>query len=180
MVRAVLDDCPIVFFVLDSTGQFIVSEGRGLERFGLEAGQIVGATVQELYRNSHPEYIQDFLKCLYEDGEFWSSTYIETPKGIFAYKTLYKRIETDGEPMVLGIAFDYTDEQALIKHLNTELEASNVLTKELTQNINTKEKILTTFSRKKLFATAKILYAIFGGIALVYQILRILDFLKPL
>ena len=180
-VRAIHKDCPIVFFVIDQEGRFQISEGRGLERFGLNPGQIVGLTVYELYKNTHPEYIHDFLKCLYEEGEFWSDTFIESPGGgAFAYKTLYKRIEQDGEAVVLGIAFDYTIEQEAIRALSVELKGERALSKELTKAITIKERVLNTFSRKKVFAVSKIMYAIFGGLAIIYQILRILDIIKPL
>lgn len=41
---------PMVFYRLDENGIFLLSEGKGLEKLGLQPGQVVGLSVWDVYR----------------------------------------------------------------------------------------------------------------------------------
>ena len=47
----VLSNAPIVLFAIDRNGVFTLSEGRGLERLGLQRGEVVGRQVAEVYKD---------------------------------------------------------------------------------------------------------------------------------
>ncbi len=51
LLRAVAANGPMILFALDRTGQFTLSEGKGLRALGLKPGEIVGCSVFDVYRN---------------------------------------------------------------------------------------------------------------------------------
>src|SRR5690242_1265006 len=62
-LRAVLDTAPLVLWVLDRDGRFLLSEGRGLRDIALGAGEVVGRSVFELYAGS-PEVVAEARRVL--------------------------------------------------------------------------------------------------------------------
>jgi two-component system, cell cycle sensor histidine kinase and response regulator CckA len=69
-LQTVVAKAPVVFFALDSTGIFTVSEGRALDKLGLEPGQVIGQSVFHLYDN-YPGIIQQVRRALAGE-EFFS------------------------------------------------------------------------------------------------------------
>jgi PAS domain S-box-containing protein len=61
---------PVIFFALDATGIFTVSEGRALEKFGLTPGQVVGQSIFHLY-DKYPKVMEQVRRAL--AGEEFSS-----------------------------------------------------------------------------------------------------------
>lgn len=54
---------PMVFYILDAEGTFIMSEGLGLRKLGLKPGQVVGLSVFEVYKD-FPDIVQSIKKAL--------------------------------------------------------------------------------------------------------------------
>lgn len=52
-LRLLISNIPVIFFVLDREGRFLLSEGKGLAAVGLRPGQVVGESALEIYRD-HP------------------------------------------------------------------------------------------------------------------------------
>lgn len=48
---------PTIFYVLDCDWKFLVSEGKGLEKIGVQPGQVVGVSAKEMYRD-YPDIIE--------------------------------------------------------------------------------------------------------------------------
>jgi len=51
-LNAILSDLPIMLHVLDREGQFVRSEGKGLQQLGLRAGQLVGASIYTTHHSA--------------------------------------------------------------------------------------------------------------------------------
>src|ERR1051326_4860235 len=51
-LRDVLDNAPVVLFSLDRCGVINLSEGKGLDAFGIKPGQSVGQSIFDLYHDS--------------------------------------------------------------------------------------------------------------------------------
>jgi len=49
LFRAILNNAPLTIFATDKEGNFMLSDGKGLERIGLKSGQHVGLSVYDLY-----------------------------------------------------------------------------------------------------------------------------------
>jgi two-component system, cell cycle sensor histidine kinase and response regulator CckA len=62
-LRALVDQAPIVVFAIDRDGIFTLSEGRGLEALGLRAGQVVGQSAYEIYKET-PRIVDNVRRCL--------------------------------------------------------------------------------------------------------------------
>ncbi len=50
--KALLANLPLIFYVIDAQGIFLLSEGAGLKSLGLKAGEVVGVNVFDMYRDN--------------------------------------------------------------------------------------------------------------------------------
>ena len=98
---------PVVFFALDATGIFTVSEGRALEKFGLQPGQVVGQSVFHLYDN-YPKIMLQVQRAL--TGEEFSSI-CDLPDLGLCFETHWAPIRgRNGRPEgTIGVAVDISD-----------------------------------------------------------------------
>ncbi len=51
-LRNVIGNAPVILFALDRSGVVMLSEGKGLDAFGVEQGQLVGQSIFDLYHDS--------------------------------------------------------------------------------------------------------------------------------
>ena len=98
---------PVVFFALDATGIFTVSEGRALEKFGLQPGEVVGQSVFHLYDN-YPKIMLQVQRAL--AGEEFSSI-CDLPDLGLCFETHWAPIRgRNGRPEgTIGVAVDISD-----------------------------------------------------------------------
>lgn len=61
--QILLENIPMVFYVLDKNGIFKMSDGKGLEKLGLKPGQVIGTSALELYKD-FPDIIEALKKGL--------------------------------------------------------------------------------------------------------------------
>jgi two-component system cell cycle sensor histidine kinase/response regulator CckA len=103
-LRSLIEQAPIIVFAIDRNGIFTVSEGRGLEPLGLKAGQVVGQSVYDIYRDV-PRIIDNVRRCL--AGE--SITEV-VRVGELLYESIYTpRRDVHGYVAgVSGVAWDVT------------------------------------------------------------------------
>jgi diguanylate cyclase (GGDEF)-like protein/PAS domain S-box-containing protein len=111
-LRAVLDNAPLILWVLDRDGRFVVSEGRGLRDIPLAPGEVVGRSVFDVYAGV-PAVLADTRRVL--AGESFVTTG-EVGGRVYQvhYEPLYDAAgEVDGAQ---GVALDITE------HRRVELE----------------------------------------------------------
>ncbi|MSP63771.1 MAG: PAS domain S-box protein [Myxococcales bacterium] len=114
-LRTVVDHAPLVMFAVNRDGVFTLSEGRGLSALGLRAGEVVGRSAFDAYRD-YPWVVAAIRRALRGD-EFTSSGEVA---GIF-YETQYVPLRDEKGQVIgsIGIATDFTErrraEQALEK-----------------------------------------------------------------
>ncbi|MDG4552406.1 MAG: PAS domain S-box protein [Candidatus Contendobacter sp.] len=104
--RSVISSAPVVIFQFDERGVFTLSEGKGLERVGLVAGEAVGQSLFDLYRD-YPDVCEyarraiggEALNFISRIGETVFDTYFNPAR------------DQDGHVQVMGIAVDITDRQ---------------------------------------------------------------------
>ncbi|HEY9197754.1 MAG TPA: EAL domain-containing protein [Gammaproteobacteria bacterium] len=70
MLRTVIQGFPIILWVIDRNGVFLLSEGKGLEEQGLKPGQVVGESLFERYRD-YPDSLRDAQRAL--NGESFTA-----------------------------------------------------------------------------------------------------------
>jgi rsbT co-antagonist protein RsbR len=108
IINSLMNNFPVVIYMLDINGVFTFSDGRGLKELGLQPGQVVGASIFELYKDL-PDIISIYqqalqgqsIRQLAQVGPIWFETW---------YEPMY---ETSGEMVgVLGIAFNVTEREA--------------------------------------------------------------------
>ncbi len=102
--EAIIHNVPLVLFILDSDGSFVLSEGQGLTTLGLDDGEVVGESVFDRYE-AFPDVIADCKRAL--SGERVRST---TEVGDRVFEVAYQPVlDSDGDvDRVIGVAVDVT------------------------------------------------------------------------
>lgn len=104
-LESLIQSGPLVVYTLDPDGVFTLSEGAGLERLGVERGEVVGQSVFDVYE-SYPEIIELHERGL--AGETAQRT-VEVQDLVFD-NTVRPIFNEDGDiERVVGVAFDITD-----------------------------------------------------------------------
>ena len=98
---------PVVLFALDAEGRFTLSEGRALQKLGLQPGQVIGQSIFHLYSN-YPLIIRDAHRAL--AGEEFSC-FAELADVGLSFETHWSPIcGKDGRPAgAIGVAVDISE-----------------------------------------------------------------------
>ena len=122
-LRSVITSVPVVLFALDHTGTFTLSEGKGLDILGLEAGEVVGRSVSEIY-GERPEILEDVDRAL--AGEEFSAV---REIGSRTFETWYSplRASTGEISGVIGILADVTERKEAERRLREAEERYRTL-----------------------------------------------------
>jgi len=104
LLNTVISNSPIVIWAADNKGIFTLSEGKGLEELGYSAGEVVGQSVFDIYKN-FPQIINDAEKAL--NGEAVESIVQINDR---TYQSIYRPIlDENGEvSSVIGVGNDIT------------------------------------------------------------------------
>lgn len=112
-LRTIITNAPVVLFALDENAVFTMSEGKGLERLGLQPGGLVGHCAFELFEHI-PHFYDDFQKAL--NGEK-VSLILEINDIVFECWHSVVR-EKNGEiGGIIGVATDITERKHAEKRL---------------------------------------------------------------
>lgn len=135
-LRVVVEGAPIVLFAIDPSGTFVVSEGRGLKQLGLEAGEVVGQSVFELYRDE-PSVLAHIHRAL--AGEEFTAEVELTALGLVWQTTYAPLRDADGRVAgTIGVALDVTarkraeqDRDRLLGEIDAERQRHQAVAGEL-------------------------------------------------
>lgn len=119
LLRAVLDNTPVVLWVIDRARKFTASLGQALRRFGLEEGQVVGWSVDEVYRER-----PDTLRMIQEALAGASISYRTEVVGRSWDSHLAPIRDGAGEVIgALGVSFDVTEQTRLERQMREHIAA---------------------------------------------------------
>ena len=124
-LETVVEHLPVVLFALDPDGTFTLSQGRGLERLGLEPGELDGTSVYEVY-GDNPDIREaveralagEEIRTTQQVGETW-------------FDTTYRPVtdEHGDVQQVIGASLDVTERKAR----EQRLEANDAILTQLTE-----------------------------------------------
>lgn len=105
LLRKVVRHSPIILWSINVDGEIEVSEGRGLEAQGYQAGELVGRSVYEVYEK-HPDFLSNVRRAL--AGEAFSAQN-DTAGG--SYERFFEPMHDDEGNVsgVMGISVDITE-----------------------------------------------------------------------
>jgi len=106
-LRTVIMTAPIVLFALDQNGIFTLSEGKALQKLGLQPGEAIGRSVFEMYAD-YPEILASARRAL--KGEEFSML-AELPELRLCFETHWAPIRSvDGAIAgTIGVALDISE-----------------------------------------------------------------------
>ncbi|SEV88580.1 PAS domain S-box protein [Natrinema salifodinae] len=122
-LQTMVENVPVVLFVLDEDGTFTLSEGRGLENVGIDSAELVGESFFERF-DDYPDTRADARAAL--DGEaIHSRRHIEDR----VFENWYRPIAADDGSVdrVIGVANDVTERVQYQAALNALHEATSHL-----------------------------------------------------
>jgi len=116
-----------IVYVIAEDGTFLLSEGKGLSRLGVNPGEVVGQSVFELY-SDFPEMLGAMRRALH--GE---TTTTETWVAGECFRNWYSpHVNTEGETVLLGLSVNITDQKQAESKLQEYQEKLRALAAELT------------------------------------------------
>lgn len=117
-LRTVIHNVPVVLFAVDREGVFKLSEGKGLERIGLESRDIVGRSIFEVFRDE-PEILGNTRRAL--SGEEFSAT---VDLAGLRFETRYSQLRDEGGEVtgIIGVATDVTERERAVERLEESEE----------------------------------------------------------
>ena len=103
--RTIVTNSEAIVFILDGKGVFTLSEGKGLKALGLKPGEVVGASVFDLYKDN-PDILDAVTKAL--KG---TSSKLIIQVGNLHFDTFYSPyLSPSGNCIgVIGLSVDITD-----------------------------------------------------------------------
>src|SRR6266481_710886 len=117
-LRDLIANAPVVLFALDRSGVVTLSEGKGLETFGVKPGELVGQSIFDLYHDS-PGLHSNARRAL--DGE--AVTFITEANDQFFEIHLIPLFNKSGEvASVTGVTYNITDRRRTEKELRLVID----------------------------------------------------------
>jgi len=118
LLRSVIGNTPVILFALDRSGVVTLSEGKGLDTFGVKPGELVGRSIFELYRDS-PHLHASARRAL--AGE--SVTFVTEAKKQFFEIHLIPLIDKRGQVIsITGVTYNITDRRRTEKELRLVID----------------------------------------------------------
>jgi two-component system cell cycle sensor histidine kinase/response regulator CckA len=104
-LRLVVQNAAAIIFILDRDGIFLLSEGLGLARLGLQPGQVVGQSAFEIYKDI-PSVIENIRNAM--EGR---TSRVQNCIGAMTFDTVYSPYYNAQGALagVVGIALDITE-----------------------------------------------------------------------
>jgi len=126
-LRTFVANTPIIFYAIDLKGNFMLSEGLGLNKLGLEAGEVVGRSAFEIYHD-YPEFLNAIRKATGGDTVFFEHKVGE----IYLNSRMIPIFDNNGQvKAVVGAAIDITDRVLAEQQLQDSFEELTATHEEL-------------------------------------------------
>jgi PAS domain S-box-containing protein len=117
-LRDLIASAPVVLFALDGSGVVTLSEGKGLETFGVKPGELVGQSIFDLYHDS-PGLHSNARRAL--DGE--AVTFITEANDQFFEIHLIPLLDKSGKVAgVNGVTYNITDRRRTERELRLVID----------------------------------------------------------
>jgi PAS domain S-box-containing protein len=117
-LRNVIGNAPVILFALDRSGVVTLSEGKGLDAFGVKAGQLVGKSIFDLYEDSPRLHANARLALA---GE--AVTFVTQANNQFFEIHLIPLLNKMGEvASVTGVTYNITDRRRTERELRLVID----------------------------------------------------------
>ncbi|MBD2743444.1 EAL domain-containing protein [Coleofasciculus sp. FACHB-1120] len=107
LLRASVGNAPIILYALDRNGIFTLSEGKGLEALGLKAGEAIGQSIFDLYKDQ-PDILANIRNVLAGKEATWITSLGNL---VYENRTTPLKNETGEVVGLVGVAIDITERQ---------------------------------------------------------------------
>ena len=117
-LRDLIANTPVILFALDRSGKLTLSEGKGLDTFGVKPGELVGQSIFDLYQDS-PDLHSNARRAL--AGE--SVTFVTEAKNQFFEIHLIPVLDKSEKVAgVTGVTYNITDQRKTERELRLVID----------------------------------------------------------
>jgi len=143
-LKTVINSAPLVLYVIDKNGIFTLSEGKGLQAWGLQAGQVVGLSAFEIYKDV-PNIVQSLRNAL--NGQSITDF---TRVGDIYYQNWYTPLRDSANNIegVIGVAIDISARRLAEIERETLLKSEQLARREAQDAVRLKDLFLATMSHE--------------------------------
>ncbi|HJZ67383.1 MAG TPA: GAF domain-containing protein, partial [Blastocatellia bacterium] len=117
-LRDVIVNAPVILFALDRSGVITLSEGKGLDAFGVKPGQLVGQSIFDLYHDS-PDLHTNARRALAGEPVTFVTEALDQFFEIHLIPLLDRKGEVAG---VTGVTYNVTDRRKSEKELRLVID----------------------------------------------------------
>lgn len=118
LLRNTISNVSVVLFVIDKSGTFLLSEGKGLKLIGLQSGQVVGNNIFDLFFE-YPDVLKDTQRAL--SGESFRSN--RTIRDTVFDVSYSPYLDSNGNLSgTIGVAMDVTEQRKIEDQLKASEE----------------------------------------------------------
>ncbi len=118
LFKALVTNTEEIIYVIAKDGRFLLSEGKGLAKLGLKAGEVVGQSVFDMYKD-YPDLLESIRRCF--EGETFYGEHTIGPVHFRNWYTPF--LDENGQVVgLLGLSMDITDEAKAKEQIIAEKE----------------------------------------------------------
>lgn len=134
-LQSLLSNLPAILWGTDSKGIFTISEGKELEKLGLKAGQVVGLSVLEVYKD-YPVIVENIKKAL--EGKY---VRYDSEVAGFSYEVIIAPQYNSNNKLtgIIGVSINMTERKKVEEALQVakeQAEAANKAKSEFLANMS--------------------------------------------
>jgi diguanylate cyclase (GGDEF)-like protein/PAS domain S-box-containing protein len=113
LLRVCIANSPVVLYSIDNNGIVTLSEGKGLEALGLEAGEVVGKSIFDFFCD-YPDILTNICRALAGEEVAWTG---EFNNCLYENRMIPLRDAADGVVGLVGIVTNVTRKTQAEQHL---------------------------------------------------------------
>ncbi|MFA6488065.1 MAG: PAS domain S-box protein, partial [Sideroxydans sp.] len=123
--QELIESLPGVFYMVDQHGNFLMTN-RNFEKESARE-DLVGVNALDVFVGEDKQLIASRIGEVFVSGASSAEARLVTPRGIIPYHFTGRRVMRDGEPVLIGLGMDISEQRAYLRQIEAQLKRSDAL-----------------------------------------------------